>query len=242
MGVGKWISGVLGWALAGPIGALLGFSLGSLFEGVGNAGRADDTLSGMQGQRNSFMISLLVLSAAVMKSDGKVMRSELDYVKGFIRVNFGEGAVAQALQIMKKLLGKEIDLPSVCAQIKAHMDISQRLQLMHYLIGIAQADGHVSAIEVETLKNIALYMGISRQESDSLFAMFSNSLDDAYKVLELTPDASDEEVKRAYKRLAFKHHPDRVESLGADVRKSAEEKFKTIVAAYETIKKERGFN
>ena len=128
------------------------------------------------------------------------------------------------------------------AQIKAHMDIPQRLQLLHYLIGIAKADGHVSRAELDTLKSIALYLGISRQESDSLFAMYRNTLDDAYKVLEITPDATDDEVKKAYKQMAFKHHPDRVESLGADVKKAAEEKFKAIAAAYEAIKKERGFN
>ena len=72
--------------------------------------------------------------------------------------------------------------------------------------------------------------------------MYRNTLDDAYKVLEITPDATDDEVKKAYKQMAFKHHPDRVESLGADVKKAAEEKFKAIAAAYEAIKKERGFN
>ena len=122
------------------------------------------------------------------------------------------------------------------------MDIPQRLQLLHYLIGIAKADGHVSRAELDTLKSIALYLGISRQESDSLFAMYRNTLDDAYKVLEITPDATDDEVKKAYKQMAFKHHPDRVESWGADVKKAAEEKFKAIAAAYEAIKKERGFN
>jgi len=118
----------------------------------------------------------------------------------------------------------------------------QRLQLLHYLVGIAQADGHVSSQELETLKNIALYLGISQRESESVFAMFGDKLEDAYKVLEISPEATDEEVKKAYKKMALKHHPDRVESLGADVKKAAEEKFKAISVAYETIKKERGFN
>ena len=64
----------------------------------------------------------------------------------------------------------------------------------------------------------------------------------AYKILEIDPSASDDEVKKAYKKMAIKHHPDKVESLGEDVKKAAEEKFKSIVAAYEAIKKERGFN
>ena len=242
MGIGKWITGAIGWALGGPIGALLGYSLGALFE---NSSSQQGGFSGANRyveQRNSFMVSLLVLSAAVMKADGKVMRSELDYVKEFIRRNFGESAVPQALKVLQELLQKSIDLPQVCAQIKTYMDMPQRLQLLHYLVGIAQADGHVSAAEIDALKQIALYLGVSQQESESIFAMFGNKLEDAYKVLEISPDATDEEIKKAYKKMALKHHPDRVESLGADVKKAAEEKFKAVALAYETIKKERGFN
>ena len=249
MGLGKWISGAIGWALGGPIGALIGYSLGALFEGSSGAGDyaggagANRARNQYAEQRNSFMVSLLVLSAAVMKADGKVMRSELEYVKGFIRANFGEAAVAQALKVLQDLLEKSIDLPQVCAQIKMYMDMPQRLQLLHFLVGIAQADGHVSASELDELKKIALYLGISARESESVFAMFGgNKLEDAYKVLEVSPDATDEQIKKAYKQLALKHHPDRVESLGADVKKAAEEKFKAIAIAYETIKKERGFN
>ncbi len=249
MGLGKWISGAIGWALGGPIGALIGYSLGALLENSGsgaNGRNGSSSYSGTGGgyseQRNSFMVSLLVLSAAVMKADGKVMRSELDYVKEFIRRSFGEGAVPQALKILQSLLEKNIDLPQICAQIKVYMDEPQRLQLLHYLVGIAQADGHVSASELDELKRIALYLGISQRESESVFAMFGNKLDDAYKVLGISPDATDDDVKKAYKKMALKHHPDRVEALGEDVKRAAEEKFKAISIAYETIKKERGFN
>lgn len=245
MGIGKWITGAIGWALGGPLGGLVGYLLGSLFDGDSNQAQRVYRQGGYSAneQRNSFLVSLLVLSAAVMKSDGKVLKSELEYVKGFIRRNFGEAALPQALQILKAALEKEINLPEICAQIKLYMEQSQRLQLFHYLVGIANADGHVSRVEVNDLKNIAMYLGIPASEADSILAMFGGSdLDSAYKVLEVSPSATDEEIKRAYKKMALKHHPDKVESLGDDVKKAAEEKFKSIVAAYETIKKERGFN
>ncbi len=249
MGIGKWITGAIGWALGGPLGGLVGYLLGSLFEGDnapqgnGGAGYASGGAFTANEQRNSFLVSLLVLSAAVMKSDGKVLKSELEYVKDFIRRSFGEYALPQALQILKAALEKNIDLPQVCAQIKLYMDPHQRLQLFHYLVGIANADGHVSQVEVTDLKNIALYLGIPAQEAESILAMFGGAdVNSAYKVLEIDPSATDEEVKRAYKKMAIKHHPDKVESLGEDVKKAAEEKFKAIAAAYEAIRKERGFN
>lgn len=253
MGIGRWITGALGWALGGPIGGLLGFLLGSAFEGGrGDAGenyrgRVYGNPSGggaysSSEQRNSFLVSLLILAAAVMKADGKVMRSELDFVKQFIARNFGEAATTEALQILRGLLEKEINLPEVCAQIKLYMEPSQRLQLLHFLVGIARADGHVSGSEIATIKNVAAYLGIPAAECNSILAMFEDNVDSAYKVLEIEPSATDDEIKKAYKKLALKHHPDRVEALGTDVKKAAEEKFKAIVQAYETIKKERGFN
>ena len=247
MGIGKWITGAIGWALGGPLGGLVGYLLGSLFEGDnapqgnGGAGYASGGAFTANEQRNSFLVSLLVLSAAVMKSDGKVLKSELEYVKDFIRRSFGEYALPQALQILKAALEKNIDLPQVCAQIKLYMDPHQRLQLFHYLVGIANADGHVSQVEVTDLKNIALYLGIPAQEAASILAMFGGAdVNSAYKVLEIDPSATDEEVKRAYKKMAIKHHPDKVESLGEDVKKAAEEKFQQINNAKDMIYKARG--
>jgi DnaJ like chaperone protein len=244
MGIGKWITGAIGWALGGPLGGLVGYLLGSLFEGdQSGAQRVYTTGGGFSAneQRNSFLVSLLVLSAAVMKSDGKVLRSELEYVKDFIRRNFGEAALPQALQILKAALEKDINLPEICAQIKLHMDQPQRLQLFHYLVGIANADGHVSQVEINDLKGIASYLGIPAGEANSILAMFGgNDVDMAYKVLEIEPTATDDEVKKAYRQLALKHHPDRVATLGEDVKKAAEEKFQQINNAKEMIYKARG--
>ncbi len=242
MSWGKWITGAIGWAVGGPIGALVGYLLGTAMEGdslSGNKATGRASVYSAGEQRNSFLVSMLVLSAAVMKADGKVMRSELDYVKRFITGSFGEAALPESLRLLKELLQKEINLLEVCAQIKLYMNSSQRLQLLHFLVGIAEADGYVSKNEVETIRNIGRYLGIQDGDVNSILAMFNNNLESAYAVLEIDERATDEEVKRAYKRLALKHHPDKVESLGPDVKRAAEEKFKQIVAAYEAIKKER---
>ncbi len=238
MSYGKWISGALGWALGGPIGGILGFALGSVFDS-NNETTTSARFNPLE-QRNSFLVSLLILSSAVMKADGKIMKSELDYVKKFISDNFGADAVAQASLFLKDILQKPIDIKSVGEQIKVNMNSSARLQLLHFLTGIAMADGYVSADELKVLREISATLGIPSNDSESIFAMFDKGVDAAYQVLEVDKNATDEDVKKAYKRMAVKHHPDKVSNLGADIQKAAEEKFKKIQQAYDIIKKERG--
>lgn len=251
MGTLKWIGGILGWVTGGPIGALLGVILGSAAErGIDAAGQSPTggqrtfSYGGYSAaqQRNSFMLSLLVLSSAVIRADGKTSQSELDYVKSFIRQNFGDAAVPEATRILDELSRKNVDIYSVGAQIASNMNYSQRLQLFHYLAGIANADGDFCRREKEVLESIAAAIRLSKGDSDSVIAMYYKDTDAAYAILEISPSATDDEVKSAYRRMAMKNHPDKVATLGPDVQKAAEEKFRKIQEAYETIKRQRGIN
>ena len=235
-GYGKWIGGGLGWAFLGPLGALLGFAIGSMFD------KSQEALPEHAGptQGGDLVAALLVLTAAMMKADGKVLKSELNYVKNFLVQQFGAEATKQHLQTLKVLLDREIPVADVATQIKMYMDYSSRLQLMHYLWGIAAADNDIDPREVSLLSTIANYMGIGPADFESIKAMFMEDTESAYKILEVSPDASDEEVKKAFRNMALKYHPDRVSHLGDDIKKSAEEKFKKVNEAYEKIKKERG--
>lgn len=241
MGAGKWISGVLGWIVLGPIGGLVGFLLGAAVE-LGSESETSHSSSKeqqMKGQRNSFLMSLLVLSTAVIKADGRFVVSELNYVKNFLRTNFSEQAAEQAKDIIKKLMERDINIYEVGSQIQMNMNYSQRLQLFHYLVALAQCDGQVVAQEMDVLNAIAGAIGISAQDTASIMSMFKNDTESAYKVLEVSHSASEEEIKKAYKRMALKYHPDKVATLGEDVQKAAEEKFKKVQEAYDIIKKER---
>ena len=240
MGFGKWIAGALGWAMFGPIGGILGYYFASRMEKFSEAitQQAEDQ-TWNQGQRNSFLMSLLLLSAAVIKADGKTTSQELSTLRSFFARNFGTQAGSEAEDIVKDLLSKEFNLYEVCGQIRSCMDYSQRLQLYHYLVGLGASDGlHKS--ETDVLEVIASYIGLSKAEVDSIFAQFRPSNDSNYRVLEITPEATDEEVKKAYRKMAVKYHPDKVATLGEDVQKAAEEKFKAISQAYDAICKERG--
>jgi DnaJ like chaperone protein len=237
---GKWIGGGLGWAVGGPIGGILGFVVGSVFDGSTEA--MSTRGSGYSGQTTAggYIMSLLVLTAAVMKADGKVLRSELDYVKKFLLHNFGEAAATEGVKLLRDLLEQTIPVDAVSNQIKQNMNYSARLQLLHYLFGIAQADNVIEPNEKEVIATIAREMGISAQDFESIQAMFVPNTDGDYKILEVERTATDEEIKKAYRRMAMKYHPDKVSHLGDDFQKAAHEKFQSVNKAYENIKKERG--
>ena len=236
MKLGKWIGGGLGWAFFGPIGGLFGFALGSILD-VDVKVYKQQPNNTTQGD---FMLSLIVLVAAVMKADGKILRSELNYVKQFLIANFGKDTAAEALKLLKDILNQDIPIDEVAVQIKQNLDYSSRLQLIHFLYGVAQADGEVHKSELDIILEIGRNMGISTEDMNSIHAMSGNSVDSAYEVLEVEKSVSNEEVKKAYRRLAQMHHPDRVSYLGEEIQKSAKEKFQKINEAYERIKKERG--
>ena len=244
MGSAKWIAGLLGWVAFGPIGALLGFFAGAMWDGASGFVRilGEGASPAQTQQRNSFFISLLVLSSAVIKADGKTHPSEIDVVKDFVRRNFGEGAVADAVRVLESLDARQVNIYEVGPQVARYMNYSQRLQLFHYLVQIAIADGHFDKSEKNVLEAIATTIGLSASDAASVIAMYYKDTDSAYAVLEIPPTATDDELRQAYRRMAMKNHPDKVATLGPEVQKAAEEKFRRIQEAYETIKKERGIN
>ena len=233
----KWVGGGLGWAFGGPIGGILGFMFGSMFEGM-SSGKYEYG----QTQTGDFAVSLLVLTAAVMKADGSVKKSELSYVKGFYTNNFGAEKAGQYVKMLGELLKQEMDVQQVGLQIGKFMDYSSRMMLLQYLFGISQADRHYHPKEVDMINLISGYMGISQKDYESIKAMFIKDTGTAYQILEVSPNVTDEELKKAYRDLAKKHHPDKVSHLGEEVKMAAEEKFTRLNAAYEAIKVERGMN
>jgi DnaJ like chaperone protein len=195
---------------------------------------------GMPTTTGDFNVSLLVLTAAIMKADGTVKKSELEYVKKFYVANFGVEGAKHYIKLLGDILKKDFDVREVSQQIGRFMDYSARLQLMHYLFGIALADGNADESEVEMIERIAMAMGLGATDFQSIKAMFVKDTESAYKILGITANATDEELKTAYREMAKKYHPDKVSHLGEDVKKAAEEKFLKVNEAYETIKKERG--
>lgn len=241
---GGFLGGALGFTVGGPIGALIGVFLGSAISSNITARKRHST-------QDDFKVSLLVLIAAILKADGKVTKTELNETKAFLRANFTEDEAYEALQMLKKLLQENYDYKTVCLQINQGLNYSSKLQLLHILFKISAADSLQSA-ELQLLATMAALMGISSADFNSIQAIYfqqQNSSNNAiyntelaYQILEIEKNVSDEEIKKAYRRMAMKYHPDKVNSLGDEFKQAATEKFKAVQNAYEQLKKERGFN
>ena len=267
---GLIIGGILGFILSGGriyiaiLGASIGYSFGrSLQTRFGKRPPSDFTApdnvySEMFREHDyfaphDFFSSLMVLTAYVVDADGKIMHSEMEHVRRFLRANFGERGVSEGESLLQRLFQHQRQLRNErgqeaydqlvqqsCRFIRHQMSLEGCLQLVDFLIDIVRADGDVLEVEVQAVRYVAELLGLSAAQFESLLHLGEDSLESAYAVLEITPDATDEEVKRAYKRLALQHHPDRVAALGDDVRKAAEHKFQEIGAAKEKIYKARG--
>ena len=265
MSFAKWIGGALGWSFGGPIGAIIGLAIGSLIDGAADQsgsllgeGRSRQSRSRRQShpyrttrqtrtkskpttQSGDFEVSLLILASVVIKADGRQDQVELDYVRSQFVSMYGKERANHAFRLFKNINKQDIPIRKVCFQIRDMMDHSSRLQLLHFLFGIAKADGVVTDSEIDQIYMMAGYLRISNRDYESIKAMFYNSKDNAYKILEVEKSATDDEIKRAYRKMAKKYHPDRVIHLGKEHQEGAEEKFRQVQKAYEQLQKERGF-
>jgi DnaJ like chaperone protein len=294
-----WIGLGLGWAIAGPIGVVLGMAAGVavdvLTEGLKNDGEGEDEGVGGKYKRRSsrykrdndettagdFTVSLLVLSAAVMKADGKILKSELSFVKEFYVSQFGTAEAKRLIPMLKGILKQTYDVRLVSIQIRTNMPHSLRLHLFQYLAGIANADEDLDWSEVNMLRKIASYLNISRRDyeaiigvkreqkrssksrSDQRTSSSSSSssgsksesksrshaakseytpLSNAYRIMGIDSKATEKEIKKAYRSMVKKYHPDRLVGLTASQKKAGKEQFLKIQEAYERIQKARGIN
>ena len=255
MGAAKWIGGLLGFWAGGPIGAIAGYVLGSIVDNakeyttVEYTTEDDNRIEQDKNQRNGYLFSLLLLSADVIQADGRIMHSEMEFVRKTLRETFGPSAEIQGDEIIKKLFDrrkeigetewkKEISLS--CRQMVQALTYEQRLQIVAFLCQIAKADGKIDSSEIAEIKLIADKLGIEESSVNQMLNLGGTTIEEAYKVLGITPDATDEEVRKAYRKMALQYHPDKVATLGDDVKAQAEKKFKEIGAAKDLIFKSRG--
>lgn len=233
----RWILALLGYTFWRFPGALLGYILGGLIENNNLNKNSFNRISS-----RDFELNLLALASILIKADGKVSKQELDYVRNYFVSAYGKQRANAAFKIFNENLNKQrISTEKIINLFNTVLNYGSRLQVIHFLFGIAKADGNVSSPELNKLLEFANLLKISNADFQSIKAMFVDQVGGAYKILEIDKSDSDEKVKSAYRELAKKHHPDKVQHLGEAYVKAAQDKFQKIQKAYERIKAERGF-
>jgi DnaJ like chaperone protein len=223
----KWIAALLGFMFYGFRGAILGFIIGSLLDSLTSSSRRGGSFTMFEREERvtpgDFELHLLSLSAIVIRADGKVSQQEMDYVRMYFVQSYGK------------------DRARIAQFLAQRTQYAARLQIVHFLFSIANADGHVSTAEANKIREIGKYLRLGVKDFESIMAMFFKTTDNAYKILEIDKSATDAEVKKAFRTMAKKYHPDKIQNMDEAYIKGAEEKFRKVQEAYEQIQKERGF-
>jgi len=242
----KWVGAFIGFFIRGIGGAFLGFFVGSVLDSLfGSKTQTAQSIFGDITRQSvspaDFELNLLSLCSIVIKADGQVSQREMDYVRQYFVGTYGKEKANAIFRTFNEVNKKrEISAQRICTFLTQRTRYEVRLQLLHFLFGIAQADGSISAPEVTKLREIAGYLRVGLRDFESIMAMFIKSADNSYKILDIQKSATDQEVKKAYREMAKKYHPDRVNTQDEAIKKGAEEKFKEVQKAYEIIQKERG--
>ena len=234
MSLAKWVGVGAGWFLGGPIGAIIGYYISKSF------------FDGNNDQEKAYELSLLILSSLVIKSDGKVVKAELEYVRKFFTNTFGVHKANKYFKIFNKLNKQSLSsqLRPVCHQLNSYVNHSSRLQIIHFLFGVSASDNEIHPSELELINKIARYLNINQYDLESIRSMFLreegvNGLDRWFKILKIESNASDVEVKKAHRKMVAKYHPDKLQGVSPEIVKLAEEKFLLVQQAYENIMKSR---
>lgn len=240
----KWIFTFIGFYVYRFPGAIFGFFIGSIAEQFFYKGKSNSTLFGEAVQRfkpRNFEMNLLLLSASVIKADGKIKTEELQFVRNFFIAQYGEVRAKEIFKTFNNEIKKELkNIAAIASDFMSTTRYETRLQILHFLFGVANADGQISNAEENKIIQIANALGLRRSDIESIKAMFIKSTDNAYKILEISSNASDLEVKTAYRTMAKKYHPDKIQSKDPAMIKGAKEKFQEVQKAYEAIQKQRG--
>lgn len=227
----KLLFALIGYYFLRFPGAVLGYLIGSFFK------------SGVNKISNKeFELNLLALASLVIKADRKVTQNELDFVRRYFVSAYGKMRANEVFKIFNQnIKNKGISLNKISTLFNTALNYESRLQVIHFLFGIAKADGNISKLEIEKLLEFSNLFKLSYADFLSIKAMFIEETDNAYKILELEKSATNDQIKKSYRDLAKKHHPDKVQHLGDAYVKAAQDKFQKIQKAYQNIKVERGF-
>lgn len=192
--------------------------------------------------RMHFAQHLSALFVEVARADGEVVRGEVRVVKEFFEQDLGYRG--DELELVRKSLKAALDRPpvleSVLVDARRELSEPERLVLLDALFKLALADGSLQRSENEVIRRIARGLELSDEEVAATAAEHLGTGHTHYQTLGIAPEATDDELRRAYKQLALAHHPDRVAHLGQGAVELATRRFREISEAYEALRRLRG--
>ncbi|MEW5905061.1 MAG: co-chaperone DjlA [Pseudomonadota bacterium] len=254
----KLLGIILGYLLFGWIGAFLGFLLGIVIDRVRAFGQGAFNPLRAALRQAVFLETVFIAMGKLAKADGRVSEAEIAHTEVLMnKLGMSEGHRQQAIALFKQGASGESDIYEVCRRFMATCGHTHHLKemLLVYLIVMAMADGEYHPEEEKLLMEIAGHLGYGPQAFKRLLDMVLNqahfasgqgsgeaALAEAYKALGVSAESSDAEVKRAYRKLMSKHHPDKLmgQGLPEDMIKVATEQAKEIQLAYDLVSKQRG--
>lgn len=236
----RWFLAFLGFIIYRFPGGIIGFLIGYYIDQIQITTTRTNPLRS-QVSPADFELNLLSLASVVIKADGNVSRKELDYVRMYFVQAYGKDRANATFRTFNEVIKKrEVNIQKISDYLRPRTRYEARLQIVHFLFSVADADGYVSPLEVDKIRSIANYLSIRLADFESIKAMFFKSVDSAYTILEIDKSATDNEVKAAYRTMVKKYHPDKLQHMDEAYQKGAEAKFRKVQEAYEQIQKERG--
>jgi len=247
------VASVIGWALGGPIGAFsANFGIGIINSISNNKAKQ------FKEKYSDLSISLLVLMKLIMLADRRIQKKEKAFLKTFLISEFGVEASEIGIKAFAKLRvpvsNKELE--KICDQIIENTNSDERIQLLYILFDVANADKVITPTEEKRLNKISILLKLSEQEYNTIKSMYiierkykkqrtyvrvkTLQTQNAYNILGITKTCTNSELKKTFRKLAVKHHPDKFVHLGKAQTELAEQKFGKILKAYELIKAKRG--
>lgn len=231
----KWLGAGIGWIAAGPLGGLLGFAAGKTLE-------PDTHQYQNTANTSAFETNLIVLAAAIIMADGDAGNEELDFAREFFKTHFNPEHIDEKMAILNHCLRKTYDMRKACDDLRNSSQPSTRYQVVTFLYELALSDGTLSQPESTLLFIIAGWLNVNDVDFRKIKASFENyEQQNLYALLGVSPNASFEDIKAAYRRAVLEYHPDRNAGLNATEQKAKAERFLRVQEAYNKIRSDRGF-
>jgi DnaJ like chaperone protein len=231
----KWLGASLGWMLTGnPLGGVLGFIAGTLIQ-QGDKDRPAGTVKGV----SEFEVNLMVLASHLIKIDGRISAGQAAFTEQFLNAHFDPQFGAERARIFNHCLQKEYDLNAACGQIRMYSELGTRIQVVRFLIDLAQCDGEMTERQNYFVFRIAGYLNINDVDYRKLKAEHVLQPVTVYDILGVTRQMDFAEIRTVYRKLVLKYHPDRNKDASDEEKKKLAQKFQQVQEAYEKIKAER---